>query len=124
MYVRGAAVTTDPAFGTPTSIYSNVTKISDARDGLDGTSDLDQGIAPVTRAGPGGSGLASNIFPADDSNGLAFSRTTGQVLNIVYLTRAAATMGGFFSERREWRDQRQHRQLIQGYRSCTTNSRS
>ena len=96
LYVRGSAVTTDPAFGTGTSIYSNVTRISDARDGLDGTSDLDQGIAPMSRTGPGGAGLASNIFPADDATGLAFSRTTGQVLNIVYLTRAAATMGGFF----------------------------
>ena len=38
---------------------------------------------------------ASNFVPTD-ANGLAFSRTTGQVLNIVYLTRAAATAGGFF----------------------------
>jgi hypothetical protein len=42
------------------------------------------------------SGLpTSNIVPLD-GNGLAFSRTTGQVLNIVYLNRAAVTMGGFF----------------------------
>lgn len=30
------------------------------------------------------------------SNGLAYSRSTGQVLNIVYLNKAAVTAGGFF----------------------------
>lgn len=61
--------------------------ISNARDSLDGSSDLDQGIRPI--------GDQSNIFPGD-ANGLAFSRTAGQVLNIVYLNRMAATAGGFF----------------------------
>ncbi len=66
--------------------------ISNARDSLDGTSDLDQGVRNVADA----SGLpTSNIVPLD-ANGLAYSRTTGQVLNIVYLNRAAVTMGGFF----------------------------
>jgi hypothetical protein len=62
-------------------------RISDARDSLDGASDLDQGVRPR--------GDASNIVPSD-SNGLAFSRTAGQVLNIVFLTRLAAQQGGFF----------------------------
>ena len=31
-----------------------------------------------------------------NANGLAYSRTTGQVLNIVYLNKAAVTLGGFF----------------------------
>jgi hypothetical protein len=31
-----------------------------------------------------------------DANGIAFSRTPGDVLNIVYLTAAAAQQGGFF----------------------------
>ncbi len=76
-------------------------KISNARDALDGTPtedrirgigpDADQGIAPT---GTGNSAV-SNIAPLN-ANGLAFSRTTGQVLNIVYLTAGAATMGGFF----------------------------
>ena len=61
--------------------------ISAARDGLDGTTELDQGIAPI--------GNMSNIVPLD-SNGLAFSRSAGQVLNIVYLNRNAVTLGGFF----------------------------
>jgi hypothetical protein len=62
-------------------------KISDARDNLDGPADLDQGIRPR--------GDASNIVPTD-ANGLVFSRTAGQVLNIVFLTAMAAQQGGFF----------------------------
>jgi hypothetical protein len=62
-------------------------RISNARDSLDDPSDKDQGIAPR--------GEQSNIVPAD-ANGLAYSRSAGDVLNIVYLTAAAATQGGFF----------------------------
>ena len=66
--------------------------ISNARDSLDGASDLDQGVRNV----PDASNLpTSNIVPLD-ANGLAYSRTPGQVLNIVYLNRAAVTGGGFF----------------------------
>ena len=61
--------------------------ISNARDSLDGPDDKDQGVAMI--------GNASNIVPLD-SNGLAFSRTTGQVLNIVYLNNKAVSQGGFF----------------------------
>ena len=65
--------------------------ISNARDSLDGTADIDQGIRPrPTRFGEG-----SNIFPSD-ADGLAFSRSAGQVLNIVYLNRMMVTAGGFF----------------------------
>ena len=62
-------------------------KISDARDSLDGGKDLDQGIVD-------GKGNA-NIVPTD-GNSLAFDRTTGQVLNIVYLNPKKVTSGGFF----------------------------
>jgi hypothetical protein len=62
-------------------------RISDARDSLDGSSDKDQGIAPRNDA--------SNIAPLDE-NGLAYSRTAGEVLNIVYLTAMARSQGGFF----------------------------
>lgn len=59
--------------------------ISDARDALDGASDLDQGVIVNNVA---------NIVPAD-ANGIVFSRTPQQVLNIVYLNAAGAP-GGFF----------------------------
>ncbi len=65
--------------------------ISNARDSLDGPGNRDQGIRPRDTA----SGLGTNIAPLD-RNGLAFSRSAGQVLNIVYLNPAAVTMGGFF----------------------------
>ncbi len=68
------------------AIFTNARLISDARDGLDGGADIDQGIGDATTA---------NIVPAD-ANGLAYSRSTGQVLNIVYLNRAAVSSGGFF----------------------------
>ena len=66
-------------------------QISNARDRLDGPTDLDQGIASQRTA----DGTVSNIVPVD-ANGLAFSRSAGQVLNIVYLNSAAVTLGGFF----------------------------
>ena len=62
-------------------------QISDARDSLDGSADLDQGIV--------GDATTSNIVPAD-ANAVAFSRSPGQVLNIVYLNRLAVNAGGFF----------------------------
>ncbi len=63
-------------------------KISDARDSLDGASDDDQGIL-------GADASVSNIVPTD-SDGLAYSRTTGQVLNIVFLNKLSVAKGGFF----------------------------
>ncbi|MBB5712654.1 ferritin-like domain-containing protein [Sphingomonas xinjiangensis] len=65
--------------------------ISNARDSLDGASDIDQGIQPTGT----GETAASNIAPTD-SSGVAFSRTTGQVLNIAYLNKMATDRGGFF----------------------------
>ncbi|MEO5938616.1 MAG: ferritin-like domain-containing protein [Sphingomonas sp.] len=78
LYAKGIA--------TP-SLRTNAGKISDARDSLDGTSDDDQGIT--------GDATTSNVVPTD-TNGIAYSRTTGQVLNIAYLSKAAVVGGGFF----------------------------
>jgi hypothetical protein len=78
LYAKGIA--------TP-ALRTNAGKISDARDSLDGTSDDDQGIT--------GDATTSNIVPAD-TNGIAYSRTTGSVLNIAYLSKAAVVGGGFF----------------------------
>jgi len=76
-------------------------QISDGRDTLDGTAvaagppmrvaDDDQGIDPTGT----GTAIAANIAPTD-ANGIAFSRTTEQVHNIVYLNRNQVTQGGFF----------------------------
>jgi hypothetical protein len=71
------------------SLRTSADAISDARDSLDGTTDLDQGIT--------GDATTSNIVPLDD-NGIAFSRTAGQVLNIVYLNKLAINKGGFFPD--------------------------
>ena len=78
LYARGVATPTDRT-------YSDA--ISNARDSLDGSSDDDQGVT--------GDATTSNIVPTD-ANGLAYSRSAGQVLNIVYLNRAAVIGGGFF----------------------------
>lgn len=63
-------------------------KISDARDSLDGKDDLDQGITKDGKA---------NVVPAD-KNSVAFSRSPGQVLNIVYLNPKPVEKGGFFPD--------------------------
>ena len=60
-------------------------KISNARDSLDGKTDLDQYI---------GNASVANLVPTD-SRGIVKQRTTSQVLDIVYLSPTAAH-GGFF----------------------------
>jgi hypothetical protein len=87
-YHAGLVRTVLYAKGIATSALVNATEqISNARDSLDGNTDIDQGVLPI--------GSASNIVPTD-ANGLAFSRTTGQVLNIAFLNRMATDRGGFF----------------------------
>jgi len=62
-------------------------QFSNARDVFDGSVDIDQGIT--------GTATAANIVPAD-AQGRVYTRTAGQVLNVVYQNSAAVTTGGFF----------------------------
>lgn len=78
LYAKGIA--------TP-SLRSGADAISAARDSLDNSAIDDQGIS--------GTADTSNIVPLDN-NGIAFSRTPGDVLNIVYLSKDAVSKGGFF----------------------------
>ncbi len=78
-------------------INASATKIANARALLDGTStstadDVGLGTVSVALNGTSNNYTAATIVDAD-VNALAFSRTTAQVLKIVY---AGATPGGFF----------------------------
>lgn len=72
---------------TARGLAAAATAISDARDSLDGSTDVDQGITVVNDT--------TNIVPTD-ANGIAFSRSPSDVLNIVFLNPGAVTQGGFF----------------------------
>jgi hypothetical protein len=67
-------------------LSAQVAKLSAARDSLDGKGDVDQGLMINDRA---------NINPLDKS-GVAYSRSPGQVLNIVYLNPGKVAKGGFY----------------------------
>ncbi|RXD03332.1 ferritin-like domain-containing protein [Sphingomonas sp. UV9] len=91
------------------SLRTSADAISRARDSLDGgganttifgAGDIDQGISsysatPTNLATTQAAVTVSNIVPLD-ANGVAYSRSASQVLNIVYLTSGAASAGGFF----------------------------
>jgi hypothetical protein len=70
-----------------TATRASALRFSNFRDSLDGSIDIDQGVT--------GTDNAANITPAD-GNGIAFSRASGGVLNILYLNKASVTSGGFF----------------------------
>lgn len=77
------------------TVYGIVQKLSDARDSLDGKSNDDQGIKSGLDKGWKPSN-PSNLVPTD-KNGIAYGRTPGHVLNIVYLTPGLnVTKGGFY----------------------------
>jgi hypothetical protein len=83
--IRGALY--DEGFEQP-AVFGTVNKLSNARDLLDGPGDDDQGI---------GNRDYSNLVPTD-GNSIAFSRTPGAVLDIVYLNLSGkpVTKGGFY----------------------------
>ncbi len=68
-------------------LYEAAQKISDVRDAVDGSSDDDQGIRTSRKH--------ANLVPTD-SNSIVYSRAAADVLNVVYLTPAKTTKGGFF----------------------------
>ncbi|GAA3566541.1 ferritin-like domain-containing protein [Microlunatus spumicola] len=67
-------------------LWTETRKISNLRDAVDGSSDDDQKVRVDKTA---------NIVPTDE-NGLVYGRTTGDVLNIVYLTPEKVSKGGFY----------------------------
>ncbi|WP_232677409.1 ferritin-like domain-containing protein [Nocardioides sp. R-C-SC26] len=76
-----------------TSLYAKdlqgpARKISDARDSLDGKSEIDKGI---------GTSKSANLVPTD-RNAIAYSRSAPQVLNVVYLNPKRVSRGGFFPQ--------------------------
>lgn len=77
------------------TLATSVQRISDLRDGADGSGDDDQGILLSATDGNVGSRVAgeANIVPTD-SSGLVYARSLRQVLSIVYL--GGVTSGGFF----------------------------
>ena len=80
-----AATIRSMIYNAGTAAQAAAEAISNLRDAVDGGDDLDQGVVRDSSV---------NIVPAD-ANGIAFSRTPRQVLNIVYLAPDAAS-GGFF----------------------------
>ncbi|CAN5424698.1 ferritin-like domain-containing protein [soil metagenome] len=84
LYAKGAT--------SGSTLRANADSISGVRDGLDGTTDDDQGISPTTDAN---SNLVSNISPAG-ADGVTYGRAASSVLNIVYLNSLSVSLGGFF----------------------------
>ena len=68
-------------------LFAETKKISNLRDAVDGTNDDDKPIRT--------NGKHADLVPADP-NSIAFSRSPGAVLNIVYLTPKKVSKGGFF----------------------------
>jgi len=84
LYAKGVA--------TP-ALRTNADAISGVRDNLDGVPDIDDhGISPVTI----NSLAVSRIAPVA-ANGTVIGRSSGTVLNILYLNSTSASSGGFFT---------------------------
>ena len=75
-------------------LWTETRKISNLRDAVDGTT-----ATPAGRVADDDQKIrvneTANIVPTDE-NGLVYSRAAADVLNIVYLTSAQVTQGGFF----------------------------
>lgn len=62
------------------------------RNSIDGTSTTDLGMSPVA----GADGNVATRLTVVDADGLYLSRTPQQALNVLFMTPASATKGGFF----------------------------
>jgi hypothetical protein len=82
-----AAIIRSQLYARGTAARTATDQLSNARDALDGATDIDQGVT--------GNATTSNVVAAD-VDGAVFGRTTGQVLNVLYTTASAVTGGGFF----------------------------
>ena len=94
LYRKGMA-TPAPTIGNatpPADLITATELISDLRDGADNSGDDDQGIRGTT-----GANAMSNLVPTGP-DGIVYSRSPGDVLNIAYLTGAAVrtSPGSFF----------------------------
>lgn len=69
-----------------TNLADIVLAISNLRDAVDGSSDMDQGLMATD---------GSTTLVPTDSNGLVYSRSIAEIMAIVYLG-SADTPGGFF----------------------------
>lgn len=77
---------------TRPELITMIDKLAAWRDSVDGTSLTDRGLSPVTQA----DGRTASRLTVVDSDGLYLARTPQQALNVLYMTRAAVTQGGFF----------------------------
>lgn len=73
-------------------LVTMIDKLAAWRNSVDGTSLTDRGLSPITQA----DGRTASRFTVVDSDGLYLARTPQQALNVLYMTRASVTQGGFF----------------------------
>lgn len=75
------------------SVFTAADRISAQRDRYDGVTTLDAGLSPKTIAGA----RVSRIVPGN-VDALIPARSPEQVLNVLYMTNAAVSKGGFFPD--------------------------
>ncbi|WP_440978503.1 ferritin-like domain-containing protein [Sphingomonas pseudosanguinis] len=80
-----AASTSRPA------VLTMVDRLAAWRNGIDGAGITDRGMSPVTA-----NGMMTTRLSLTDDDGLLLSRTPAQALNVLFMTSAATTQGGFF----------------------------
>lgn len=79
---------------TTASVLTSVDQLAGWRDRIDGSSVTDRGLSP-TLSSTGGTTTRLSLTDAD---GLHIGRTPQQALNVLFMTSAAASRGGFFPD--------------------------